>query len=126
MVVVLLLETYCLGKRAPTRFKARWVAKGFSQRPGIDFDQTYAPTPAAKTILTVLAVSLQRRHQLHQLDFKSAYLQADLKEELYMELPPHFTDIGDGAQRYAGKVCRLLKPLYGLKQAGRAWAKKLL
>ncbi|EGD82047.1 hypothetical protein PTSG_11914 [Salpingoeca rosetta] len=42
-----------------------------------------------------------------------------------MELPPHFTDIGDGAQRYAGKVCRLLKPLYGLKQAGRAWAKKL-
>ncbi|EGD82711.1 hypothetical protein PTSG_12005 [Salpingoeca rosetta] len=110
---------------APTRFKARWVAKGFSQRPGIDFDQTYAPTPAAKTILTVLAVSLQRQHQLHQLDFKSAYLQADLKEELYMELPPHFTDIGDGAQRYAGKVCRLLKPLYGLKQAGRAWAKKL-
>ncbi|EGD82708.1 hypothetical protein PTSG_12002 [Salpingoeca rosetta] len=109
----------------PTRFKARWVAKGFSQRPGIDFDQTYAPTPAAKTILTVLAVSLQRQHQLHQLDFKSAYLQADLKEELYMELPPHFTDIGDGAQRYAGKVCRLLKPLYGLKQAGRAWAKKL-
>ncbi|EGD80334.1 hypothetical protein PTSG_13070 [Salpingoeca rosetta] len=88
---------------APTRFKARWVAKGFSQRPGIDFDQTYAPTPAAKTILTVLAVSLQRQHQLHQLDFKSAYLQADLKEELYMELPPHFTDIGDGAQRYAGK-----------------------
>ncbi|EGD74425.1 hypothetical protein PTSG_13230 [Salpingoeca rosetta] len=109
----------------PTRFKARWVAKGFSQRPGIDFHQTYAPTPAAKTILTVLAVSLQRQHQLHQLDFKSAYLQADLKEELYMELPPHFTDIGDGAQRYAGKVCRLLKPLYGLKQAGRAWAKKL-
>ncbi|EGD72511.1 hypothetical protein PTSG_11605 [Salpingoeca rosetta] len=108
-----------------TRFKARWVAKGFSQRPGIDFDQTYAPTPAAKTILTVLAVSLQRQHQLHQLDFKSAYLQADLKEELYMELPPHFTDIDDGAQRYAGKVCRLLKPLYGLKQAGRAWAKKL-
>ncbi|EGD72773.1 hypothetical protein PTSG_12181 [Salpingoeca rosetta] len=99
--------------------------KGFSQRPGIDFDQTYAPTPAAKTILTVLAVSLQRQHQLHQLDFKSAYLQADLKEELYMKLPPHFTDIGDGAQRYAGKVCRLLKPLYGLKQAGRAWAKKL-
>ncbi|EGD82048.1 hypothetical protein PTSG_11915 [Salpingoeca rosetta] len=110
---------------APTRFKARWVAKGFSQRPGIDFHQTYAPTPTAKTILTVLAVSLQRQHQLHQLDFKSAYLQADLKEELYMELPPHFTDIGDGAQRYAGKVCRLLKPLYGLKQAGRAWAKKL-
>ncbi|EGD80810.1 hypothetical protein PTSG_11720 [Salpingoeca rosetta] len=110
---------------APTRFKARWVAKGFSQRPGIDFHQTYAPTPAAKTILTVLAVSLQRQHQLHQLDFKSAYLQADLKEELYMKLPPHFTDIGDGAQRYAGKVCRLLKPLYGLKQAGRAWAKKL-
>ncbi|EGD77418.1 hypothetical protein PTSG_12746 [Salpingoeca rosetta] len=108
-----------------TRFKARWVAKGFSQRPGIDFHQTYAPTPAAKTILTVLAVSLQRQHQLHQLDFKSAYLQADLKEELYMELPPHFTDIDDGAQRYAGKVCRLLKPLYGLKQAGRAWAKKL-
>ncbi|EGD83144.1 hypothetical protein PTSG_12080 [Salpingoeca rosetta] len=99
---------------APTRFKARWVAKGFSQRPGIDFDQTYAPTPAAKTILTVLAVSLQRQHQLHQLDFKSAYLQADLKEELYMELPPHFTDIGDGAQRYAGSR---LQPTVALSTA---------
>ncbi|EGD80809.1 hypothetical protein PTSG_11719 [Salpingoeca rosetta] len=75
--------------------------------------------------LLYLANRTRPDHQLHQLDFKSAYLQADLKEELYMKLPPHFTDIGDGAQRYAGKVCRLLKPLYGLKQAGRAWAKKL-
>ncbi|EGD76335.1 hypothetical protein PTSG_11675 [Salpingoeca rosetta] len=65
------------------------------------------------------------QHQLHQLDFKSDYLQADLKEERYREQPPHFTDIGDAAQRYAAKVCRLLKPPYGLKQAGNAWAKNL-
>ena len=109
----------------PTRFKARWVAKGFSQRPGLDFDKTYAPTPAISTIFTLIAVSIQRRHELHQLDFKSAYLQADLDEELYMALPASFADIGGAARRYAGKVCRLLKPLYGLKQAGRAWASKL-
>eukprot|EP00043_Microstomoeca_roanoka_P020364 m.246374 g.246374 ORF g.246374 m.246374 type:complete len:1365 (-) comp17152_c1_seq2:996-5090(-) len=109
---------------AVTRYKARWVAKGYTQRPGVDYHETYSPTPNIKTILTVLAASVQRRHYLHQLDFKSAFLQADLEEMIYMELPANFHEV---CPEWQGRnaVCRLLKPLYGLKQAGRAWTKKL-
>ena len=100
------------------KHKARLVAKGFAQRPGIDFHDTFAPTARMATIRAVLAMAGHRRWPVYQLDVKSAFLNGDLKEEIYVDQPPGFGSAD-------GKVYRLKKALYGLKQAPRAWNKKI-
>uniref|UniRef100_A0A2N9H666 CCHC-type domain-containing protein n=1 Tax=Fagus sylvatica TaxID=28930 RepID=A0A2N9H666_FAGSY len=99
------------------RYKARLVAKGFTQVPGKDFGATF--TPVAKLTSVRLLVSLAASHSwpLHQLDVKNAFLHGDLLETIYMDPPSGFRAEGE----YAGKVCRLHKSLYGLKQSPRAW-----
>jgi hypothetical protein len=99
------------------RYKARLVAKGFTQVLGKDFGATFAPV--AKLTSVCLLVSLAAFHlwPLHQLDIKNAFLHGDLLETIYMDTPPRFRVEGE----YAGKVCRLRKSLYGLKQSLRAW-----
>jgi hypothetical protein len=102
------------------KYKARLVAKGFSQREGIDYEETFAPTAKMSTIRLVLAMAAQQGWKVHQLDVKSAFLNEDLKELVYMCQPKGF--------QVAGKehlVCRLKKALYGLKQAPRAWYIKI-
>ena len=102
------------------RFKAHLVAKGFHQRPGVDFQETFSPVIKPATIRLVLSVSVSHNWQLRQLDVNNAFLQGQLDEEVFMSQPPGFKD---KTQPLA--VCKLHKAIYGLKQAPRAWYKEL-
>ena len=99
-------------------FKARYVAKGFMQVPGLDFHETYAPTCKPETMRTLFALAAQWGLELHQMDIKTAYLNSPLTETVYMEQPEGFTEGND-------KVCLLQRSVYGLKQAGRDWYQTL-
>lgn len=99
---------------AADRYKARLVARGFSQRFGYDYSETYAPVARMDTVRTVLAVANQERLKVHQMDVKTAFLNGNLEEEIYMTLP-------EGLEGEPNDVCRLNRSLYGLKQASRAW-----
>jgi hypothetical protein len=102
------------------RYKARLVAKGYSQVKGIDFEETYAPVAQMKSIRTIIAIATELDLELQQMDVKTAFLNGDLEEEIYMLQPEGFAVPG-----MENKVCKLKKSLYGLKQAPRAWNHKL-
>ncbi|CAI7800922.1 unnamed protein product [Closterium sp. NIES-54] len=76
---------------SPPVFKARYVARGFSQREGVDFFQTLSPTPKMTTLRVLLHVAAQRDYELHSLDFSTAFLQGSLHEEIWLRRPPGFT-----------------------------------
>ncbi|CAI5469280.1 unnamed protein product [Closterium sp. Yama58-4] len=76
---------------SPPVFKARYVARGFSQRDGVDFFQTFSPTPKMTTLRVLLHVAAQRDYELHSLDFSTAFLQGSLHEEILLRRPPGFT-----------------------------------
>ncbi|CAI7814782.1 unnamed protein product [Closterium sp. NIES-54] len=76
---------------SPPAFKARYVARGFSQRQGVDFFQTFSPTPKMTTLRVLLHVAAQRDCELHSLDFSTAFLQGSLHEEIRLRCPPGFT-----------------------------------
>ena len=105
------------------RKKARLVAQGFSQVPGIDYFDTYAPVARLSSIRTILALAARNDMELHQIDIKGAYLNGELTDDeaIYMRQPP-----GYASKDHPNHVCRLLKTLYGLKQAGRRWYQKLV
>jgi len=98
------------------RYKARWVLRGFTQRPGIDYTDTFSPVVKPATVRTVLSLALSRRWPIHQLDVKNAFLHGTLSETVYCVQPSGFED-----SVHPDYVCRLNKSLYGLKQAPRAW-----
>ncbi|CAI7767442.1 unnamed protein product [Closterium sp. NIES-54] len=75
----------------PPVFKARYVARGFSQRQGVDYFQTFSPTPKMTTLRVLLHVAAQRDYELHSLDFSTAFLQGSLHEEIWLRRPPGFT-----------------------------------
>lgn len=100
------------------KYKARLVAKGCSQREGIDYQETFSPVVRQDTLKALLAVATQQDLEIDSMDVVTAYLNSELEEEIYMELPR--TNPAQG-QRF----CRLRKALYGLKQSGRAWNRKL-
>ncbi|KAF8716550.1 Reverse transcriptase (RNA-dependent DNA polymerase), partial [Rhizoctonia solani] len=100
----------------PARYKGRLVAQGFSQRPGIDFDETFAPVVRLDSIRLLLSIANQNDWDIRQLDVNSAYLHAKVNKELYMQQIPYFED---GTNR----VLKLKRSIYGLKQAGRMWNK---
>jgi hypothetical protein len=101
------------------RFKARLCAQGFSQRPGIDFNDTFAPVARTTTIRTLIALAASKGYALQQLDVKTAFLHGKLEEKIYMKMPK-----GMHASN-TGNVLRLHKSIYGLKQASRVWNKLL-
>ncbi|GJT69701.1 ribonuclease H-like domain, reverse transcriptase, RNA-dependent DNA polymerase [Tanacetum coccineum] len=102
------------------KHKARLVAKGYIQEHGIDFEEVFAPVARMETIRLLLAIAANRKWEVHHLDVKSAFLHGELKEEVYVTQPEGFTKKGND-----GKVYRLIKALYGLRQAPRAWNIKL-
>ena len=96
------------------KYKARFVARGFTQTPGIDFHDTYSPTANLSTLRTVLACGVKLGMHFNQMDIKTAYLNAPIQEDIYMEQP-------EGYQKGKQMVCKLKRSLYGLKQSGRNW-----
>ncbi|CAI7876805.1 unnamed protein product [Closterium sp. NIES-53] len=101
---------------SPPVFKAHYVARGFSQRLGVDFFQTFSPTPKMTTHRVLLHVATQRDYELHSLDFNTAFLQGSLHEEIWLPRPPSFTGLFP-----AGTLRSLQRPVYGLRQAPREW-----
>ena len=83
-------KTKYLNDGSLDKHKACLVAKGYAQCPGIDFDDTFAPTAWIATIRTVLAVTNKRRWLIYQMEVKSTFLNGDLKEEVYVEQLPRF------------------------------------
>ncbi|CAI5951082.1 unnamed protein product [Closterium sp. NIES-64] len=101
---------------SPPVFKARYVARGFSQRQGVDYFQTFSPTPKMTTLRVLLHIAAQRDYELHSLDFSTAFLQGSLHEEIWLRRPPGFTGTFPPGTQWS-----LRRPVYGLHQAPREW-----
>ncbi|CAI7860369.1 unnamed protein product [Closterium sp. NIES-54] len=101
---------------SPPVIKARYVAQGFSQRKGVDFFQTFSPTPKMTTLRVLLHVAAQRDYELHSLEFSTTFLQGSLHEEIWLRRPPSFT-----GSFPAGTQWSLQRPVYGLRQAPHEW-----
>lgn len=99
------------------RYKARLVARGFTQQYGIDYYETFSPVVRFTSIRSILAMVAQKNMHMMQFDVKTAFLNGELDENVYMEQPVGFND-------NTRKVCKLKKSLYGLKQASRCWNNK--
>ena len=102
--------------KANGRFKARLVAKGFTQVQGIDYEETFSLVSRYESIRYILAHAALLDWEIEAMDVKTAFLYGELKEEIYMEQPEGF--VVKGQEK---KVCKLIKSIYGLKQAGRVW-----
>ncbi|GKC36909.1 retrovirus-related pol polyprotein from transposon TNT 1-94 [Tanacetum coccineum] len=96
--------------------KARLVAKGYRQEEGIDFEESFAPVARIEAIRIFIANAASKNMTIYQMDVKTAFLNGELKEEVYVSQPEGFVD-----PDHPTHVYRLKKALYGLKQAPRAW-----
>ncbi|CAI7749209.1 unnamed protein product [Closterium sp. NIES-54] len=96
--------------------KERYVARGFSQRQGVDYFHTFSPTPKMTSLRVLLHVAAQRDYELHSPDFNTAFLQGCLHKEIWLRRPPGFTESFP-----AGTLWSLRRPVYGLCQAPRKW-----
>lgn len=102
------------------RYKARLVARGFSQQYGLDYEETFSPVAKMVTIRTIISLAAYKGWKLWQLDVKIAFLYGELDRDIFMEQPHGFI-----SKEFPNHVCRLKKALYGLKQAPRAWYGKI-
>lgn len=125
------------------RRKARLVAKGFAQRPGIDFHETFAPVARLSSLRTLIALAAESNMEILQLDITTAYLNGEIDVDIYMETPELLEEMlhrithdeSDPVliskatnmlrQLKEGRVCKLKKSLYGLRQSGRLWNSKI-
>ena len=97
-------------------YKARLVAKGFKQTHGIDYDETFSPVTMLKSIRILIAIVAYHDYEIWQMDVKTAFLNGNLLEDVYMTQPEGFVQ-----PKNSGKVCKLQRSIYGLKQASRSW-----
>ncbi len=98
------------------KHKARFVARGFSQVEGIDYDETFSPISRYSLIRSILALSAQMGWKIHQMDVKTNFLNGEIEEEVYIEHPEVFETFD-----HESHVFWLKRALYGLKQVPRAW-----
>ena len=108
------------GEGKPVRYKARLVAQGFSQKFGTDYEEVFAPVAHHITFRTLLTIAAARAMDIHHFDAKTAFLNGELQEEIYMRQPQGFSRGGSEQ-----KVCFLKKSLYGLRQLARVWNQTL-
>ncbi|MBW0538867.1 hypothetical protein O181_078582 [Austropuccinia psidii MF-1] len=101
------------------KHKARLCAKGCSQIPGLEYGDTYAPTGAMATLRLILSVGVTRNWHIHHMDAKTAFLNSNLTEDLYLRPPA-------GLELSPGKCYQLKKSIYGLKQSPRCWYQELI
>ena len=98
------------------RYKVRFIAKGYTQKEGIDYKETFSPVSSKDSFRTIMALVAHFDLELHQIDVKTAFLNGDIDETIYMVQPENFVS-GDTKRM----VCKLKKSIYGLKQASRQW-----
>jgi hypothetical protein len=98
------------------KYKARFVARGFSQKEAIDYEETFAPVARYSSIRTIIAIAAKMKWKLHQMDVKTTFLNGVIEEEVYIEQPQ-----GIEVEDRKSHVCMLKKALYRLKQAPRSW-----
>ena len=103
-----------------SHYKARLVAQGFAQKPGVDFTKTFAPVAKTDSICFLLAFAAARDLEIHQVDVKSTFLNGKLEETIYMKQPKGY--VAKGKEDWVWKLCQTL---YGLRQSGRIWYQKL-
>ncbi|KAK8636446.1 hypothetical protein V6N13_124192 [Hibiscus sabdariffa] len=97
-------------------YKGRLVAKGYRQIHGIDYDETFSPVAMFKSIRILLAIAAFHDYEIWQMDVKTAFLNGKLEEDVYITQPEGFV-----TPENAGKVCKLQRSIYRLKQASRSW-----
>jgi hypothetical protein len=102
------------------KYKARFVAKGYTPRQGVDFDEVFAPVARMETVRLLLGLAAHSGWEVHHMDVKSAFLNGVLTEEGFVSQPPGCVVAGKEAA-----ALKLQKALYGLRQAPRAWYAKL-
>ena len=102
------------------RHKVWLVVKGYAQRHGIDYDEVFAPVARMEAVRLLLTLAAHEGWEVHHMDVKTAFLNGDLQEEVFVEQAPGFAQKGQ-----EHKVLKLHKALYGLHQAPRAWNQKL-
>ena len=103
---------------AGEKHKARYVAQGFSQEKNIDYDETFAPTARMSSLRVFLQIAASLQLLVHQMDVRTAYLNAELDREVFVRQPQGYEVLDEEGNPF---VCRLKKSLYGLKQSGRLW-----
>ena len=100
------------------KYKARLVARGFSQIPGMDYNEMFSPVVCLEMIHAILALAVAEDWEIQQMDVKGTYLNGTLKEDIYMDQP-------QGYNNGTSQVCHLIKTLYGLKQSSQEWSEEL-
>jgi hypothetical protein len=103
---------------AVIKYKARWVVKGFEQEEGVDYNETFASVVKPMSYKALFAIAAALDWEIEQMDVKTAFLYGSVKEDIYVEQPTGFADD-------SGKVCKLNRALYGLKQSPRIWYETL-
>jgi len=98
--------------RSAEKYKAMFVARDFSQKEGVDYDEIFAPVSRYTTIHLIISLATSQGWSLHQMDVMTTFLHGSLKEEVYLEQPEEFK-----VQDQRTHVCKLKKALHGLKQA---------